>query len=196
MFSRRSDKVPEEVSKARMGKWYSSLSEQDKVKAGRYLKDADTSSPYSFLFSVTVSALKDDNYSFAASICEGSLANAATDMERFEATELLINAYIGMKRYDDAKLQCENGLELFPKVSEQVKKKNSGSVPEDIKCRNRYIDILIGIESGYDEAFALLERFHSMGMISSEDLAFRKQSLRIHRLQRSFDGVYTYTYKE
>ena len=196
MLFKKTENVPEEISKAKMNEWYSSLSEQDKVKAGRYLKDADTSSPYSFLLSTADSALKDDNYSFSAFVCECSLTNASTDTERFEANEILINAYIGMKRYDDAKLQCEKGLELYPKVSEQIMKKNNGSVPENIVCRNRYIDILIGIESGYDEAFVLLERFHKMGMISSEDLAYRRQSLKIHRLQRSFDGVYTYTYKD
>jgi hypothetical protein len=115
-------------------------------------------------------------------------------MQRFLITEMLIESCIGAKRYDDAKACCESNLLLYPKISAEFILMNGGKLPEKVCCRNRYIDVLVGIESGYDEAFALLERFLEMGMISEEEKAFRRQSLKIHRLQRSFDGIYTYDY--
>ncbi|MCL2143833.1 MAG: hypothetical protein FWH44_06230 [Methanomassiliicoccaceae archaeon] len=187
--------VPKEISDANVKEWYSSLSDQDKVKTKRYLAGADVSSAHSFLSSVAASALTDENYAFAALVCEECLRCDMSDTQRFDVIEMLIDAYIGSKRYDEAKEQCERNLSMYPSVSPEIIKKNNGSLPEKLNCRNRYIDIVVGVESGYDEAFRLLDRFFEMGLMSGEDLALRKQSLKIHRLQRSFDGVYTYTYK-
>ena len=190
-----SEDIPEQIQKANVTQWYASLSDQDKVKTKRYLASADISSAHSFLSSVAAAALTDENYAFAALVCEECLKCDMSDTQRFAVIEMLIDAYIGSKRYDEAKEQCECNLSIYPFVSPDIMKKNNGSLPEKLNCRNRYIDIVVGIESGYDEAFRLLDRFFEMGLINEEDLALRKQSLKIHRLQRSFDGVYTYTYK-
>ena len=178
-----------------LGEWYSSLSDRDKVRLERYLTGADRSSVISFLSSVASAAVAEENHIFAVTVCEECLNRDVSDIEKFRITESLIEAYIGAKRYDDAKCLCESNLALYPSVSDRITAENNGSVPEKMNCRNRYIDILVGIESGYDEAIGLLDRFRRMGLITEEDLKFRVQSLKIHRLQRSFDGVYTYTYK-
>jgi hypothetical protein len=188
--------IPKEISNAGVKAWYSSLSDQDKNRTSRYLPKAETSSPYRFFISVAAAAENDENHAFSASLCEQCLSLGSTEMERFVASELLIEAYIGAKRYNDAKLLCESNLSLFPSLSSELMKENGGSLPQKLNCRNRYVDILVGVESGYDDAFALLDRFLKMGLISKEDHAFRKQSLKIHRLQRSFDGVFTYSYKQ
>jgi len=194
MLFKKASEAPSEISEAGLDGWYGALSEQDRTRTNRYLKDADVSSRYGFMSSVADSALRDENYAFAAFICEQGLQNEITDMQRFLITETMIEAYIGVKRYDDAKACCESNLSLYPKISAEFISMNNGKLPERICCRNRYIDVLVGIESGYDEAFRLLDRFFEMGMISAEELALRTQSLKIHRLQRSFDGIYTYDY--
>jgi len=200
--SSESEKVePSEITDAGLAEWYASLSKEDRVKLGRYMKSSERtlqpSGPsYMFLYSAASAALADENYPFSAFLCEECLKNELSDTERFSISELLIDAYIGTKRYDDAKHVCEKNLDLYDLVSEFILKDNNGSLPENIRCRNRYIDIVVGIESGYDEAFRLLDRFFAMNLINREDLEYRKQSLKIHRLQRSFDGVYTYSYKK
>jgi len=194
MLFKKAAELPAEISEAGLDDWYGSLSEQDKLKMKRYLKDADTSSVYGFMSSVADSALKDENHAFAALICEECLKNKVTDMQTFLITETMIESYIGTKRYDDAKACCELNLSLYPKISSELISINGGKLPKKMCCRNRYIDVLVGIESGYDEAFRLLDRFFEMGMLDEEELTFRVQSLKIHRLQRSFDGIYTYDY--
>ena len=193
LFKKAAD-VPDAVKKAGLKDWYSALSEKDKVILNRYLGDADTSSVYGFMSSVADSAVRDENYAFSLSICEECLLGDITNMQRFLITEMLIESCVGVKRYDDAKARCESNLLLYPKISSEYLSMNGGKLPEKICCRNRYVDVLVGIESAYDETFALLERFLEMGMISEEEMAFRTQSLKIHRLQRSFDGIYTYDY--
>ena len=194
LFKKAAD-VPKEISDSHIDEWYSSLSDQDKVKLKRYLKGAGTSA-YAVLSSVADAAIADENYQFAASVCEECLRHKLTDMEKFSVTESLIESYVQTKRYDEAKDQCERNLRLFPSVKDIIRARNNGSLPEKLNCRNRYVDVVVGIESGYDEAFRLLDRFFEMGLIGEEELAYRKQSLKIRRLQRSFDGVFTYTYKD
>jgi hypothetical protein len=196
MFFKKNANVPKEISDANVTQWYNTLSDRDKNKTLRYIGNADTSSQYRFFLSVAEAAENDENHKLASLLCEQCLSLKLTEMERFVASELLIESYIGSKRYDDAKLLCESNLSLYPSLRSQIMDMNGGTLPEKMSCRNRYVDILVGIESGYDDAFALLDRFLTMGLITKEDHAFRKQSLKIHRLQRSFDGVYTYGYKE
>ena len=186
--------VPPEISAAGVSKWYSSLDDQNKVRSGRYLKDCDTSSKERFFMSLTDLALKDENYKFAAVIgdtCDVKMGS----YDRFLMNELLIDAYIGAERYDDAKHLCDLGLELFPKIEKEFRERNNG-LPEKINCRNRLIDVLVGIEVNYDRAFKELDRFFAMGLMNKEDLDYRVQSLKVHRLQRTFDGVYTFRKKE
>ncbi|MCL2786636.1 MAG: hypothetical protein FWD81_05415 [Methanomassiliicoccaceae archaeon] len=186
--------LDERMARMGLGEWYSSLSDRDRVKIERYA--GPELSPYAFLLSAGTAAIADENHPFACLVLEACLPMSVTDMDTFTVTESLIDACIGAKRYDDAKQLCENNLSLYPKVSVEIKERNGGRVPEKLCCRNRYVDIVVGIESGYDEAFRLLDRFLDMELISAEEHALRVQSLKIRRLQRSFDGVYTYTYKK
>ncbi|MDR0508551.1 MAG: hypothetical protein LBG63_01815, partial [Candidatus Methanoplasma sp.] len=71
-----------------------------------------------------------------------------------------------------------------------------GSLPEAIMCRNYTVNVLTGIRSDYDAGDAALERFYEIGLISKEDLMYRKQSLKIHRLQRTFDSIYVLKFKD
>jgi hypothetical protein len=186
--------VPPEVASAGVSKWYSSLDDQNKVRLGRYLKDSDSSSKISFFSSVAELSIKDENFKFAAVIGDTNGVKMSA-YEEFMFNELIIDAYIGAERYDDAKRLCNVNLELFPKIESEYRKKNNG-LPQKMNCRNRYIDVLVGVEVNYDQAFIELERFFKMGLIDKEDLDFRVQSLKVHRLQRTFDGVYTFRKKE
>ena len=69
-------------------------------------------------------------------------------------------------------------------------------MPEVLQFRNMYINVIVGIESNYDLAFQMLDRYNQMGILSDEDLVYRRNSLTTHRLQRLFDGVYTYRPKD
>ena len=186
--------VPPEVASAGVSKWYSSLDDQNKVRLGRYLKDCDTSSKISFFSSVAELSLKDENFKFASVI--GDTHGLKMDAyEEFMFNELMIDAYIGTERYDDAKRLCNTNLEMFPKIESEYRKDNNG-IPQRMNCRNRLIDVLVGVEVNYDQAFIELERFFKMGLIDREGFDYRVQSLKVHRLQRTFDGVYTFRKKE
>ena len=186
--------VPPEVASAGVSVWYSSLDDQNKVRLGRYLKGCDTSSKLSFFSSVAELSLKDENFKFAATVGD-THGLKMRPYEEFVFNELMINAYVGAERYDDAKRLCNANLEMFPKIESEYRKENNG-IPQKMNCRNRLIDVLVGVEVNYDQAFIELERFFKMGLIDKEDLDFRVQSLKVHRLQRTFDGVYTFRKKE
>ena len=51
---------------------------------------------------------------------------------------------------------------------------------------------MVGVDGDYDGAFAVLDRYNAMGLIDDEELAYRKQSLKIHRMQKSFDNLFNY----
>ena len=82
------------------------------------------------------------------------------------------------------------------KIREQLKADNGGGIPEKLEFRNQYINVIVGVESNYDLGFEMLKRYNEMGILSDEDLEYRTNSLRTHRLQRVFDGVYTYRPKD
>ena len=48
------------------------------------------------------------------------------------------------------------------------------------------------MESQYEKAYEMLDRYHEMGLIDDDDLQYRRNSLKVHRMQRAFDGIYTY----
>jgi hypothetical protein len=77
-----------------------------------------------------------------------------------------------------------------------LKDRNGGSLPEKIQCRNYTINVLVGIYGDYDAGDAALDRFLEMGLISEEDVGYRKQSHKIHRLQRTFDGIFSVKLKD
>ncbi|MFA6709909.1 MAG: hypothetical protein WCR24_00550 [Candidatus Methanomethylophilaceae archaeon] len=184
--------IPAEVKTVGLEKWFSGLSDQDKIRLGRYLPNAKGSSGMEFLMSIIKASLADENYSFAIMLCQDAYDLEMTDVQAFLVNEDLIDAYIGAERYDDAKAACAANIKLFPTISEEYIKMNGGELPTKINFRNRFIDILVGIESDYDTAYEMLDTYFRMGLLSEEDLKLRKQSLKIHRLQRSFDGIYTY----
>ncbi|MDR3206192.1 MAG: hypothetical protein LBT41_03760 [Candidatus Methanoplasma sp.] len=194
MLFKRSD-VPAEAAKAGMSEWYGRLSEQDKVRASRYSSGADASSAAAFALSFMRKANDEANYGISSNI--GECAIRTTDgMERFEILEELIAADFGRSEYDLCLERCEEGLAMIPDLLGKLKASNGGVIPERLRCRNTKINVLVGVRFDYDAGDAALEEFHRMGILSSEDLNFRKQSLRVYRLQRSFDGVFAVKLKE
>ena len=191
MFKKDS-KTPAEIRKAKLEEWYSELEDQSKLKLSRYLDGVKVSSPYDFFTDTINKAIADENCQFAVRLCEEAYANVdMTDYERFKINELLIVAYCECDRNDDAKVACETNYDLFPKIREELIKENGG-IPETLQFRNQYINVIVGIESNYDLGFEMLKRYNEMGILSDEDLEYRTNSLRTHRLQKVFDGVYTY----
>jgi len=192
MLGRAGD-IPDKVRKAGAVKWYKALDDRSRVKLNRYAENADASSAISFFTSVMDLALKDENYPFASFVGGSALKECTTDIQRFIVTERMIEAYMGSEMYDSAKEECMRNLDLYPKIRGEL---YPNGIPEKLCCRGCLIDVLVGIESNYDEAQRMLLLFRDIGMISDGDLNLRSDSLRIHRLQRAFDGVYTYRRKE
>lgn len=190
IFSRRKD-VPEEISKARLSEWYSGLSDQDKVKIGRYLRDADTSSALSLSLSVMRKAGGEENHSAVILAGENILRSDLKETERFDVLEEIIPAYYGAGRYDDCLECCAEGTDLIRRLMGEIKERNGGSLPERITCRNYTINVLVGVRGDYEAGDAALDEFCRMGLISEEDVAYRKQSHKIHKLQKTFDGIFT-----
>ena len=192
LFSRHKD-IPVEISKVKLSEWYSGLNDKDKVKIGRYLKDSDTSSALNFSLSVMRKANEEENYSLSVLVGENIIAQDLKAIERFDVLEAIIPAYFGTCKYDICLKCCEEGLSILQKNMEEIKKRNSGSLPENIMCRNYTINVLIGAYNDYDRADAALDRFFEMGLISEEDVEYRKRSHKIHKLQRTFDGIFSAT---
>lgn len=194
---RKDGKVPAEIRKAKLEDWYSGLDDQSRIRISRYLEGVNTRTPFDFFMDTVRRSIADENNAFAVKLCEDAYAFAdMTEYQRFLLNELLIDAYFGCERYDDTKAACETNYDLFPKIREQLKADNGGSIPEKLEFRNQYINVIVGVESNYDLGFEMLKRYNEMGILSDEDLEYRTNSLRTHRLQRVFDGVYTYRPKD
>jgi len=194
MFKRSKD-IPAKISGAGVSKWYSSIDDRDRIILQRYTDNADASSDITFFTSIIDLAGKDENFAFASSVGDSASGLKMGEMQRFMFNEALIPNYISVERYDDAVSLCEESLRIYPDIAGELIKKNGG-VPQRLNCRNRLIDIMVGINADYDGAAVMLGRFHDMGLIDGEELELRKNSLKIHRMQRVFDGVYTYRPKE
>jgi hypothetical protein len=192
LFNRQKD-IPAEISKVKLNEWYSGLGDTDKVKIGRYLKDSDTSSALNFSLSVMKKANEEENYPLSVLVGENILKQDLKDIERFDALEAIIPAYFGACKYDVCLKCCDEGLSILQNNMEEIKKRNGGSLPESIMCRNYTINVLIGAYDDYDAGDAALDRFFEMGLISEEDVRYRKQSHKIHKLQRTFDGIFSAT---
>ncbi|MFA5452394.1 MAG: hypothetical protein WC248_02320 [Candidatus Methanomethylophilaceae archaeon] len=192
MSQEKTSEIPVEIKAVRLEKWFSGLSDQDRIKLRRYLSNVVVSSEIGFFMDIIKAALADENYSFAVMMCQEAYNIDITEIQMFFVNEELIDAYIGAERYEDAKAACDANLKLYPVISKEFIKVNGGKLPEKINFRNRMIDVLVGIEFNYDKAYEMLDTYFRMNLISEEDLLLRKQSLRTHRLQRSFDSIYTY----
>ncbi|MDR2845785.1 MAG: hypothetical protein LBV63_00725 [Candidatus Methanoplasma sp.] len=196
MLFDRSKGVPAEVSKVDLTSWYNKLNDQEKVKLGRYISGSDTSSKAAFAVSVMKKANEDHSFSISAVTGENILASGPKDADRFDVLEEIILAYYGMSKYDECLESCESGLKLVPKLLNDIKARNGGVVPERLNCRNYKINVLVGIRYDYDAGDRALEEFHKLGILSAEDMEFRKRSHRIYRLQKSFDGIFSVKIKD
>ena len=180
--------VPKEISAVKLKKWFKSLDERDGNRISRYTSGADTSSQIAFITDIMSKANAEENY--AVALIAGEFGNSL-DMNEDERFDFL-NEYIESLFFSGdscrAKDLCHENLELVPKVLTSM---TAEGIPERMPCRNRLIDILVGVEGDYDGANEMLVRFNEMNILSDEDLEFRIQSLRIHRLQRTFDSVFT-----
>ena len=192
LFKKESNR-PEQIRTVGLESWYSALDDKNRMKLSRYIETADVSSKLSFFISIIDKANGDDNPRFAVFMCEQAYqVMDLTDYEMFRINELMIDAYIGAGRYEDAKAACNSNLELYPKIKDQFLADNGSVLPKKINFRNRYIDIIIGIDCAYDLGFEMLEKYNQMDLIDDTELEYRKNSLRTHRLQKLFDSVYTY----
>ncbi|MCL2317810.1 MAG: hypothetical protein FWC44_01965 [Methanomassiliicoccaceae archaeon] len=190
IFGRHKD-VPDEIQKVGLKDWYSGLSDTDKVKVGRYIKDSDTSSKLNFSLSVMKKAGEEENHYVNVLIGEMILGSQLSTMERFDVLESVIPSYFGAERYDECLKCCNEGIDIIKNNMKTIKQRNNGDLPETIMCRNYTINVLVGAKGDYEAGDAALDRFYELGLISEEDLAYRKQSHKIHRMQRTFDSVFT-----
>lgn len=187
--------IPVKVKEAGVVDWFMSLSDPDRVKLRKYIDMVDPSSVFAFFYSLIKVAVADENYRFGVSLCVATSPMPFNAYERFLINEEFIEALIGRGMYEDAKNVCDINLQLYGTVQQFLLEDNGGRVPERLAFRNRYIDIIVGVEYQYDLAFEMLDKYNRMGLLSDEDLQFRRNGIRTHRLQRSFDGVYTYRSK-
>ncbi len=189
------EEIPKQVSEAGLDAWYSGLTSQDRVRTRRYLDGICTSSDVAFLNDLMTRAAEDRNYKLSVTAGRFLDGMDLSDIDRFDTTEHLIEGLFGSDDFVEAKELCYRNLDLYPKVSSTIIGRNGG-VPKSLSCRNRLIDILVGVEGSYDEAIAMLDRYLEMGLIDEEERDYRKQSLKIHRMQRSFDNIFSYQKKE
>ena len=188
--------TPAEISAAGLEDWYSGLNDPTKVKIKRYLKDIDTSSPVAFLRELMSRSYEDHNYGLSIVAGEYSKDHEMDDYTRFLMNEGYIDGLFGADRFDEAKQVCCENLDMFPSIRDRFIADNGGELPKNISCRNRLIDMMVGVDSDYDGAYQALDEFVAIGILNEDELAYRKQSLKIHRLQKSFDNIFIYRPKE
>lgn len=187
--------VPAEISAVGLEEWYGSLNDMNKVKVKRYLGCIDTTSEQAFLVDLMKRSGDDHNYGLSVLAGEYALSKGLSDFDRFMVTEAYIDGLFGAEKYEEMKVQCCNNLDLFPKIRDEYLDYNGGELPKTILCRNRLIDVMVGIEGDYDGAYQALDEFVSIGILDKSELDYRKQSLKIHRMQRTFDNVFMYSKK-
>lgn len=184
--------IPAEVSAAGLEEWYSGLNDPTKVKMRRYLPGIDTSSPVAFLRDLMARSYEDHNYGLSIVAGEYSKDHRMDDYTRFLMNEGYIDGLFGADRFDEAKMVCCENLDIFPSIRERFLEDNGGVLPSSISCRNRLIDMMVGVDSDYDGAYRALDEFVAIGILNEDELDYRKQSLKIHRLQKSFDNLFIY----
>lgn len=190
------DEVPQEITAVGLDDWFLSLNAIDRVKVKRYLPKIDEKDVSAFLNKLIANSIEDHNYSLAVTVGMYADSHENDPLVRFNIRNNIIDGLFGMGKYDDAKKICCANLDTYPHIREQFLEANNGILPDKIACRNRLIDILVGIEGSYDDAISLLDDFVDMGILDESELEYRKQSLRIHRMQKTFDNLFTYRLKE
>ncbi len=188
--------VPAEITAVKLDDWFNSLNDINRVKVKRYLADIDTSSTQNFLVDLMVRSSEDHNYKLSVLAGQFALTQDLSDYDRFMVTEAYIDGLFGDENASEVKVQCCKNLDLFPSIRDRFLKENGGALPKKILCRNRLIDTLVGLESDYDSAIEALDEFVRIGILDEDELAYRKQSLKIHKMQRTFDSVFNLSPKQ
>ena len=188
--------ISKEVADAGLADWYDTLNDPTRVKMRRYLQGIDTTSPQAFLVQLMQRATEDHNYGLSITAGEYAADHEMDDYSWFVITEGYIDGLFGAERYAEAKEACARNLDLFPLVRDRFLQENGGVLPKHIACRNRLIDIVIGVESGYDMADEILTQYVKMGLLDEDEKAYRLQSIKIHRMQKTFDNLFIYRPKE
>ena len=191
-----SQETPAEISAVGLDEWYASLNDMNKVKVKRYLNCIDTTSKKDFLVDLMMRSGKDSNYGLSVMAGQYALSQDLSDYDRFKVTEAYIDGLFGAEKFDELKVQCCNNLDLFPKIKDEFLDDNGGVLPKTIYCRNRLIDVMVGVDSDYEGATDALDSFAEIGIMDPDELAYRKQSLKIHRMQKTFDNVFSLRPKE
>jgi len=191
-----SQETPAEISAVGLDEWYASLNDMNKVKVKRYLNCIDTTSKKDFLVDLMMRSGKDSNYGLSVMAGQYALSQDLSDYDRFKVTEAYIDGLFGAEKFDELKVQCCNNLDLFPKIRDEFLDDNGGVLPKTIYCRNRLIDVMVGVDSDYEGATDALDSFAEIGIMDPDELAYRKQSLKIHRMQKTFDNVFSLRPKE
>ena len=191
-----SQETPAEISAVGWDEWYASLNDMNKVKVKRYLNCIDTTSKQDFLVDLMMRSGKDSNYGLSVMAGQYALSQDLSDYDRFKVTEAYIDGLFGAEKFDELKVQCCNNLDLFPKIKDEFLDDNGGVLPKTIYCRNRLIDVMVGVDSDYEGAIDALDSFAEIGIMDPDELAYRKQSLKIHRMQKTFDNVFSLRPKE
>lgn len=191
-----SQETPAEISAVGLDEWYASLNDMNKVKVKRYLNCIDTTSKQDFLVDLMMRSGKDSNYGLSVMAGQYALSQDLPDYDRFKVTEAYIDGLFGAEKFDELKVQCCNNLDLFPKIKDEFLDDNGGVLPKTIYCRNRLIDVMVGVDSDYEGATDALDSFAEIGIMDPDELAYRKQSLKIHRMQKTFDNVFSLRPKE
>ena len=184
--------VPREVADAGLEAWYQTLSDPDRVRLKRYLVGIDTSSPEAFMIDLMGRSTEDHNYRLSVTAGRFAESMDLDDYGRFRVTEAYIEGLFGAGEYEEAKEACCSNLDLFPAVRERFLADNGGSIPKKVSCRNRLIDLVIGVESQYDMAEEVLSSYVDLGLLDESEKAYRLQSIKIHRMQKTFDNIYNY----
>lgn len=188
--------TPTEISMVGLDDWYSSLDDRNKVKVKRYLADIDTTSKQDFLVDLMKRSADDHNFGLSKMAGSYVLKQDLSDYDRFVVTEAYIDGLFGGEDYEEVKIQCCNNLDLFPAVKDRIIGENNGVLPKTIMCRNRLIDVMVGIDADYDSALEALDEFVSIGIMDPAELNYRRQSLKIHKMQTTFDNVFSFTPKK
>ena len=186
-----SQEIPAEVSAVGLDEWFSGLNDPNKVKVKRYLNGIDTSSVKSFFIDLMGRSYEDHNYKLSAAVGEYAKNLEMDDYSRFMVSESYIDGLFGAQMFDEAKKVCCENLDLYPKIKDQLLAANGGEIPQKMICRNRLIDIMVGVDSDYEGANDALDMFVDIGAMPEDELAYRKQSIRVYRLQTTFDNIFS-----
>lgn len=186
------NEVPREVADVGLADWYLGLTDPDKVRVRRYLTGIDTSSAEAFITDLMARSTEDHNYRLSVTAGRYAKGLPLDDYSMFKVTEALIDGLFGAEMYEEAKQECCANLDLYPAVRDRLLADNGGELPKHIACRNRLVDIVIGVENQYDMADEIMSGYVELGLIDEEEKRYRLQSIKIHRMQKTFDNIYNY----